>query len=72
VACRGGDVCQQIEGLSKDRVIHVLNYERHQRVISFTNHNLHKTLIMEVCILTLSIQKKIVAFYVTTTLVHFQ
>jgi hypothetical protein len=71
VARRGGDVCQNIEGLSKDQVIRALNYERHRRLISFTKKNLHKTLIMEVCILTLSIQKKFDAFYVTTTLVHF-
>jgi hypothetical protein len=67
----GGDVRQSTEEVAEDRV-HALNYERHKRVIASTKHNLHKTLIVEVCIRTLSIKLFLDAFYVTTTPVHFQ
>jgi hypothetical protein len=40
----------------------VLNYERHIRVISSVKHNLSKTLIVEVFILTFSIKLFLDAF----------
>jgi hypothetical protein len=53
------------EDVAKDG-FHMLNYERHGRVIVFAKQNLHKTLIVEVCIHTLSIKLFFDPFYVTT------
>jgi hypothetical protein len=59
--------------------VHALNYERHQRVTSFTKHNLQKKLIAELYIRTLSIKLFFGAFlrnnYIdafSITLVRFQ
>jgi hypothetical protein len=54
-------VRQSTEEVTEDRV-HALNYERHRRVIASAKHNLHKTLIVEVCIRTLSIKLFLDAF----------
>jgi hypothetical protein len=57
-------VRQSTEEVAEDRV-HVLNYERHRRVtyvFSSAKQNLHKTLIVEVCIRTLSIKLFLDAF----------
>jgi hypothetical protein len=77
-AHRGGDARQSTEEVAEDRV-HALNYERHQRVIASAKHNLCKTLIVEVCIHTLSIKLFLDAFLrnnhisaLSITLVHYK
>jgi hypothetical protein len=62
--CRGGDARKSTEEVVEDRV-HALNYEWHRRVtyvFSSAKKNLSKTLIVEVCICTLSIKLFLNAF----------